>query len=234
MSDAVLILTFVAAATVSLATSWLLVIRLERIGARLGLSEPLLGLLAALAADAPEITAAVTALVGHHAAIGAGVAIGSNVFNLAALLGLSSIIAGRIDLHRRVILLQGTVAVAIAALGVAVVTGALPVVGGLAASLAVIVPFVALLGMGRERLSRIGLPTGWVRWLTEAIHEEEIELEEAIHPRLGRGRRCPRGIGRGGDSCGGQCGDGARSVHVRVPPRSAADRDRSAGAGRDH
>lgn len=45
------------AAAVSLSTSWLLVSRLERIGARVGLSEALLGMVAALAADAPEITA---------------------------------------------------------------------------------------------------------------------------------------------------------------------------------
>ena len=57
MSDGPLALIFVSAAAVSLATSWLLVSRLERIGARLGLSEALLGMLAALAADAPEITA---------------------------------------------------------------------------------------------------------------------------------------------------------------------------------
>ncbi|HXZ71964.1 MAG TPA: hypothetical protein VEH31_14015, partial [Streptosporangiaceae bacterium] len=50
---------FLAGATVSLATSYVLVTRLERIGERLGLSEALLGMVAALAADAPEITAAV-------------------------------------------------------------------------------------------------------------------------------------------------------------------------------
>jgi cation:H+ antiporter len=186
VSNGLLILRFLGGAVISLAASWLLVSRLERVGARLGLSEALLGLLAALAADAPEITAAVTALVGHHARIGAGVAIGSNVFNLAALLGLSSMIAGRIDLHRRVILLQGIVAVAIAAIAVAVVAGALPAAGGLGLSLAVLVPFVVLLGLRRERLGAVGLPPAWVDWLTEAIHEEEIELEEAIHPRMGR------------------------------------------------
>ena len=55
-------LAFALGAVVSLGTSWVLVSRLERVGERLGLSEALLGLLAALAADAPEITASVTAL----------------------------------------------------------------------------------------------------------------------------------------------------------------------------
>ena len=45
---------FVAAAVLSLGASTVLVVRLERVGARLGLSEALLGLVAALAADTPE------------------------------------------------------------------------------------------------------------------------------------------------------------------------------------
>ena len=56
--------------------------------------EAWLGLVAALAADAPEITSAVTALTRGQASIGAGVVIGSNVFNLAALLGLAAVAAG--------------------------------------------------------------------------------------------------------------------------------------------
>jgi Ca2+/Na+ antiporter len=75
---------FILAAAVSIGASWVLVARLERVGARLGLSEALLGMLAALAADAPEITAAVTALIRHDPHVGAGVVVGSNVFNLAA------------------------------------------------------------------------------------------------------------------------------------------------------
>jgi cation:H+ antiporter len=188
VSDPVLILVFLTAGSVSLATSWLLVSRLERIGARLGLSEPLLGLVAALAADAPEITAAITALLAHQARIGAGVAVGSNVFNLAALLGLSSIIAGRIDLHRRVIVLQGVVAIAVAALAVAVVAGGLSAAGGLGLSVAILGPYIVVVGLRPGRLSRLPLPSRWLAWLAEAIHEEEIELQEAIHPSRGRGR----------------------------------------------
>jgi len=47
---------FLIGSVVSLLTSWLLVTRLERIGERFGFTEGLLGVLAALAADAPEIT----------------------------------------------------------------------------------------------------------------------------------------------------------------------------------
>lgn len=188
MSDALLAGVFVLGAMLSLATSWVLVSRLERVGARLGLSEALLGMLAALAANAPEITAAVTALAGNHARIGAGVAIGSNVFNLAALLGLSAVVAGEIALHRRVVVLEGVVAVWVAAVCVAVVAGPLSAAAGLAIVLTVLVPYLVILGVRRERLGRLGLPPAWVSWLTGAIAEEELELEAAIHPRRGHAR----------------------------------------------
>ena len=71
----------------------------ERIGERLGLSEALLGVVAALAADAQEITSSISALTAHQQKVGAGVIIGSNVFNLAALLGIwPAVAAGQ---HRR-------------------------------------------------------------------------------------------------------------------------------------
>jgi cation:H+ antiporter len=188
VADGLLAVVFVGAAAVSLATSWLLVSRLERIGARLGLSEALLGMLAALAADAPEITASATALAGHHAQIGAGVVIGSNVFNLAALLGLGAVVAGEITLHRRVILFEGTVAMLIAALCLAVVLGGPGPEVGLLACVAVLVPYLIVSGISAQRLGTLGLPRAWVRWLSGAVVEEERELEPAIHPSRADGR----------------------------------------------
>jgi cation:H+ antiporter len=182
MTDGVLAVIFVSAATVSLATSWLLVSRLERIGALIGLTEALLGLLAALAADAPEITASVTALAGHHSRIGAGVVIGSNVFNLAALLGLSALVAGEIKLHPRVIIFEGTVAMLIATVCLCVVLGGPGPGVGLLAAIAVLVPYLVVSGVSPERLTALRLPRAWANWLSEAVVEEEQELEPAIHP----------------------------------------------------
>jgi cation:H+ antiporter len=188
MSDALLSVVFVAGVVVSLGASWMLVVRLERVGARLGLSEALLGMLAALAADAPEITAAVSALSQHDTHIGAGVVIGSNVFNLAALLGLAAVVAGRIALHRRVIELGGAVALWTSLVCLVVVVGLLSPVVGLLAVLAVLVPYLAILGMGLPRLARLRLPDSWGAWLAEAVREEELELEVAIHPSRGGAR----------------------------------------------
>ena len=64
---------FVVGAVVSLGTSWVLVTRLERVGERLGFSEASLGMVAALAADTPEITASITAIAHHQQTVGAGV-----------------------------------------------------------------------------------------------------------------------------------------------------------------
>ena len=187
MSDASSGGLFVLAAAVSLASSWMLVSSLGRLGARLGLSEALLGMFAATAADAPEITAAVTALGRHQHSVGAGVAIGSNVFNLAALLGLSAVVAGRIALHRRVIILSGLVAVWISVACLVVVVGLVSPVAGLVVVLAALLPYLAVLGVRRERLVQGRRLRSWRSWLAAAVHEEELELEVAIHP--GRGRR---------------------------------------------
>ena len=186
MSDGLLIIAFVLGAMLSLGSSWVLVSRLERVGARLGLSEALLGVLAALAADAPEITSAVTALAGHQSKIGAGIVIGSNVFNLAALLGLTAVLAGTIALHRRVVLMEGAVAVWIAAVCLAAIVRLVSPVVGLILVVGVLGPYLVIQGVRHERLLRTGLPDRWVRWLSDAVVEEELELEPAIHPERGR------------------------------------------------
>ncbi len=179
---------FLAGAMISLATSWLLVSRLERVGERLGLSEALLGLVAALAADAPEVTAAITAMAGRQQRLGTGVVIGSNVFNLAALLGLGAVVAGRIGLHRRVVVLGGTVAMCVAAACLAVMTGLVPVAAGLVVAVAAMALYAAVLGMSARRLARLPLPGAWTSWLGSAVAEEEQELGEAIRPPRARRR----------------------------------------------
>jgi len=185
VSDPLLLAAFALAAAVSLGASWRLVVSLERVGARLGLSEALLGLLAALAADAPEITSAVTALARHDQHVGAGVVIGSNVFNLAALLGLSSLIAGRIALHRRVLELSGALALWISTAALLLIVGVLSAAAALAAVLAGLLPYVWILAVRHERLAALPIPAAWSRWLIAAVGEEELELEAAIHARRG-------------------------------------------------
>ncbi len=177
---------FFAGAAASLGASWFVVSRIERVGSRLGASEALLGLVSALAADAPEITSSVSALFQHHEAVGAGVVIGSNVFNLAALLGLGTVAAGAIALHRRVIVLEGAIAVWVALTCAVTVEGLVAPLVGSGLVLVVLVPYVALATLDRSRWWLRPDPSPLRRWLSRAIVEEEAELRATVHPRRGR------------------------------------------------
>ena len=176
---------FALGALVSLLMSWVLVTRLERVGERFGLSEALLGMVAALAADTPEITASVTALAHHQRAVGAGVVIGSNVFNLAALLGLGAVVAGGFSLHRKVVLLNGAIAIWVALVCLITISDLVSPISGLFLVLIVLVPYLVLLGSYRRSLQRVPLPRRVVRWLVSAVDEEELELVVAIRPPRG-------------------------------------------------
>jgi cation:H+ antiporter len=175
---------FVVGAVVSLVASAVLVSSLERIGERLSFTEAALGLVAALAANAPEVTSATTALARGQHAVGVGVVLGSNVFNLAALLGLSALIAGHIALHRRVVVLAGVVALALAVVAVATVSGVAPAVG-LVVGLVVFAPYVVVSALSPPSLRRLPLPARALDWLQRALAEEEAELRPAIHPAPG-------------------------------------------------
>jgi cation:H+ antiporter len=74
---------FAASLAVSVAASFVLAAELDRVRARLGVTEGLLGILTALGADAPEIVTAVVAVLASKPTLGVGVVLGSNIFNLA-------------------------------------------------------------------------------------------------------------------------------------------------------
>ncbi len=176
--------TAVLGAAFSLAASWMLVARLERLGERFGLSEALLGLVTALAANAPEITSAISAVVAHQRNLGIGVILGSNVFNLAALLGVGTLVAGGIGVHRRVVLLNGIVAMISAAISVLVVEDALAPGPGFGISLGALALLVYLLASPPW----LGDPPVFRRllaWVKAAVSEEELELAIGQHPPAG-------------------------------------------------
>ncbi len=176
---------FPLAAVVALGASFLLVSRLEQLSNRLHLSEAMLGLVVALAADAPEITSAISASTHGQATISTGVVLGSNVFNLAALLGLGAIVARQIALHRRVIVLEGTVGAWVALVTFLVVAAKWGAGVGLVLVMVVVVPYVVVSALSPGGLLRLGLPPRQVDWLRGAIEEEEEELALGIHPVTG-------------------------------------------------
>jgi cation:H+ antiporter len=188
MSTAATTGVFIIGAAASLITSWVVVSRIERVGARLGATEALLGVVAALAGDAPEITSAVSALLDHQGAVAAGVSIGSNVFNLAALLGLNAVISGRIVLHRRAILLEGTVAIWIALACFCTVLGVFSPPVGLGVVAVALAPYLVVMATSRSRRWQRAGASRWEQWVSAAIVEEEVELTATIHPARGQRR----------------------------------------------
>lgn len=179
---------FVVGAMVSLVTSWFLVTRLERVGERYGLSEALLGVVAALAADAPEIASSISAVTQHQRTIGAGVVIGSNVFNLAALLGLGAVVSGFIALHRRVVVLGGFVALWVGVTCVLTTVGTIGAPVGLTLAGTVLMLYLLVLGVRREFLRRAAGSRVLLSWISAAVDEEEMELRAEIRPPRGRPR----------------------------------------------
>jgi cation:H+ antiporter len=176
---------FIFGAVLSLGASVVLVTRLERLGARLRAPEAMLGIAAALAADSPEIATAVTALARGQREMSVGVLLGSNVFNLAALLGLSALVAGRIALHRRVVAFEGVVALWVASMAVLSVAGWVTPAVGLGLTLVLFVPYLFVSALPPARRRGLPLPPSWRAWLAAAVREEELELSSAIHPRAG-------------------------------------------------
>jgi len=110
-----------------------------------------LGLLTALAADAPEVSSAIAALVRGKHDVGVGVVLGSNVFNVAAMIGLSAILCGRIRIRRRALAIEGAVGIAATLIAGALILKLLGPWVTLVLLAVVIVPYLALLGRFGER-----------------------------------------------------------------------------------
>lgn len=178
---------FVAAGIVSMSSSLLLVARIERAGTNLQVSDALIGLVAAFCADAPEISSSVTALSHHEGNVGIGVVFGSNVFNLAALLGLSAVISGRVAVHRRAALLEGAVGTAVAIVAALAAFELMPFGVALGLSGALLAGYVALVGVRPHTLRRLRVPSRAAVWLALAVRDEALDSSAAL-PRRERGQ----------------------------------------------
>jgi cation:H+ antiporter len=139
---------------VTLAAAAFFARRLDRIGLRLGLPETLLGLLTALAADAPEVSSAIAALVRGAHDVGVGVVLGSNVFNLAAMVGLSAILCGGIRIRREALAVEGAVGVAATIVVGFLILTLLGAWVTLVLLALVLIPYLALLAAGPRRSPR--------------------------------------------------------------------------------
>jgi cation:H+ antiporter len=162
---------FLASIAVMLLASAWFARRLDDIGLRLGLPEALLGLLTALAADAPEISSAISALVQHQHAVAVGVVVGSNAFNLAAMLGLSAIVAARVRARHETLELEGFVGLWLLAVLLAVVAGWFGATVGAVLVAVVVVPYVVILVIGPRLARRLPIGAAESRFLGRSFGE---------------------------------------------------------------
>jgi cation:H+ antiporter len=168
---------FLASIAVMLAAASVFAGRLDHIGLRLGLPETLLGLLTALAADAPELASAVTALAESRHEVAVGVAVGASAFNIAAMLGLSAVVTARIRARHEALELEAFVGLWMIAVAVAVAGGVLGGGAGLVLAGVVAVPYVALLAAGQRLVRLFRLGAGESRFVERSFGETHRRLQ---------------------------------------------------------
>ncbi|HYZ61726.1 MAG TPA: hypothetical protein VE650_04675, partial [Acetobacteraceae bacterium] len=115
--------------------------RLDRIGTRFGLPEAVIGVLTAVAADGPEICSALVALIKGAHTTSVGVLVGSNAFNLAAMIGASALLTGCVALLRRDLAPEAGLCVAITVIAAAVLLRWLGPVPGVVLAAATVIPY---------------------------------------------------------------------------------------------
>ena len=165
---------FVVSIALMLGASAVFARRLDHIGLRLGLPEALLGLLTALAADAPEISSAVVALIQHQHTLAVGVVVGSNAFNIAAMLGLSAVVTARVRARHETLELEAFVGLWLLAVMLAVVAGGLGATAGGVLVAVVVVPYVALLAAGPRLARRLPLGAAEARFVHRSFGEPHL------------------------------------------------------------
>lgn len=178
MSIGIALLVFFMCLCATLISSEALVRGLTVLGAKLHWTDGFLGLLTALGADSPEIAAAIAALFAGAADLGQGVVLGSNLFNLAMLLGLSAVLAGRVRIRRQGLTLDGTVALLTLFVVAALLLGFFAPLLAVVLLAVLFIPYVMLVGLRPRHVDRLPLPDGLAHLLSKAasqVHEEETE-----------------------------------------------------------
>jgi cation:H+ antiporter len=172
------VVAFLVALAATLGASEVLVLGLSRLGAKLGLAAGLLGLLTALGADSPEIASATSAAFSGARDVGVGVIVGSNLFNLAALLGLPGVLAGRLPLSRLVPVADGSANLLVTLVAAGLLLGTIPSRLAVALFALVMALYTALLAVRPARRRRLPLPRWAARWLT--LLSAQIHPEDAV------------------------------------------------------
>jgi cation:H+ antiporter len=163
---------FLVSLSVTLAAARLFARRLDRLGVRFGFSEALIGLLTAVAADGPNVSSALFALAKGAHDVGVGVLVGSNAFQLAAMIGVSALLAGSVLIPRETLALEGVVGLLVTVLAAALLFRWLSPVATVLIAALVVAPYLTLVIVGARLLDRLhASPLSPLARLARALHE---------------------------------------------------------------
>jgi cation:H+ antiporter len=177
MTPGTAIPVFLLSIAVMLAASAIFAQRLDHIGLRLGLPEALLGLLTALAADAPELASAVTALVEKRHAVAVGVVVGASAFNIAAMLGLSAVVTARVRARHEALELEAFVGLWMIAVACSLAAGVITGTAAVVLVAVVAVPYVALLAAGPRLVRALRLGAEESRFVRRSFGERHRRVQ---------------------------------------------------------
>jgi cation:H+ antiporter len=178
---------FLIALGVTLVAAAVFADRLDHVGARLGFTDVLLGVLTAIAADSPELSSSVAAILRGERDVGLGVVIGSNAFNLAAMIGVGAIVAGAIRPARAWLAVEATVALMLLAVTAGLLVGGVPPLAALALMLVIFTPYTLVLVLGDAKIHVLPLPARAHAALREALGSGFAHPRHVRHARsLGR------------------------------------------------
>lgn len=150
---------------------------LHDVGTHLQMLPGLLGLIAALGADSPEIFSAVTALQAGEHEVGMGVVLGSNLFNLAALMGLAGVLSEPLPMRPAVVLFNGAVSLVETALAAMLVLHWLTPAVSLALMGLVLAVYVAILWVRAPQMERLRIPNPVRDWLAEMVADVHVHAD---------------------------------------------------------
>jgi hypothetical protein len=174
LSTGIVIGIVVVALAATLGASEVLVRGVGRLARNLGLLAGVVGLIVALGADSPEISSSVSAVASGSAATAAGVVFGSNVFNIAFLLGGAALAAGEVRIRRSVVVLDAGVAIVVTlAMGLAVL-GEIPIAAAWSLMLLVFIPYITFLFLSPTTIAQLPLPSGIGTFLADASREADV------------------------------------------------------------
>jgi cation:H+ antiporter len=188
LSTGIVIGVAVLALAAMLGASEVLVRGVGRLARNLGLLGGVVGLIVALGADSPEISSSVSAVASGSAATAAGVVFGSNVFNIAFLLGGAALAAGEVRIHRSALVLDAGVAIVVTlAIGLAVL-GEVPIAAAWSLMLLVFIPYITFLFLSPTTIAQLPLPSRISTFLANASREaglEGMEIEAELEDLAG-------------------------------------------------